>query len=244
VTRVVCRLGLSDHDPGVVDRQGRAPRTAQGAQIAHHPILPEEGMRLIVLGRRLADDLAHVVEVGGNTVEATQRAQVADCSLLPEEGASDRQPVPAGLGRIRDPDDLSRVIDRGRIAGLAAQGAQVAESSGAPEKGPVDPALGGVVPVGAGGADDLSTGRSQSGTSPRGRPKYERNGGRRAWYLPRRSALGQRVDARLVLENPPSKSSMKVVAAASCGAWLIDGDRRGSCQGREGAAGEHVRGTY
>jgi hypothetical protein len=68
----------ADHLAHVIDAGCGTGTSAQGPQVDHRAVFPEEGMAEAVFSAGLADHLAGLVEIGGVTAITAERAQVRD----------------------------------------------------------------------------------------------------------------------------------------------------------------------
>src|SRR4051794_30328169 len=107
--------GPADDLPGVVDPSRHAVAAAQGAQILHHSVRPEEGMLLRkVIRCQHASDLIRGVDAARHALIVTgERAQTADPRPIVEETDSECTALSAGF----DPaGDVTPGVDHLRTA--------------------------------------------------------------------------------------------------------------------------------
>src|SRR5687767_4285705 len=106
------RIALAHDLPTVVDSLGSAEvdpasqGSAQGPEIAHLAVLPQEGVRETRCRTAVAHDLPAVVDIQGIApASARQRPEVGYLALLPEAG------VQLTRRRLALAHDLPKVVD-------------------------------------------------------------------------------------------------------------------------------------
>src|SRR5205807_459173 len=80
--------GVADHVTAAIDRVGHAGTAAQGAEIAHLTVLPEESVHLAVAPTGEADYLAGVVDRVRHGEIAAEGSQVVRLAVVPEDGVA------------------------------------------------------------------------------------------------------------------------------------------------------------
>ena len=173
------REARPDDLAALVDRDSAARSPAEGAEVGHLPVLPEEGVNLAARREAFSDHLTALADRAGVAASPAERAKVDDLAVLPQN----RMPA-CRLGRHARPDGLAVVVQPDGNARELAKGAEPGHPAVPPEKGAPVAArrsaaagdLAGLVDVGPGAARKGGSERAEVGDHPLGthRPRRAR----------------------------------------------------------------------